>query len=59
MTISALRTKNVFDVVASLNFANLPLRVALTADFASSASVLDDAELADPSPIGLQELCRE
>jgi hypothetical protein len=55
----AARAEDVFGAVAALNLADLTLRVAFTADFASFRPVLGETELADPSAIGLQELCRE
>lgn len=59
MTGSALRSEDVFGAVAVLNFADMMLRVAFTADFANFRPVLEEPELADPSMIDLQELCRE
>lgn len=59
MTSTALRSEDVFGAVAALNFADLTLRVAFTADFASFHPLLDEVELANPSAIRLQELCRE
>lgn len=59
MTSSALRSEDIFGAVAALNFAELTLRVAFTADFATFRPTLDETELTDPSRVGLQELCRE
>jgi hypothetical protein len=59
MTSSALRSEDIFGAVAVLNFPDLTLRVAFTGDFANFRPVLGKTELADPSAIGLQELCRE
>lgn len=59
MTSAALRAEDVFGAVAALNFVELTLRVAFTADFANFRPLLDEAELVDPSAISLQELCRE
>jgi hypothetical protein len=59
MSSSALRAEDVFGAIAALNFADLTLRVAFTADFASFRPLLDEAELSDPSMIGLHGLCRE
>jgi hypothetical protein len=39
-------------------FASMTVRVALTADFVTFRPVLEEADLSNPSEIGLQELSR-
>lgn len=50
---------DIFGAVAALNFADLTLPVAFTADFVNFRPLLNEAELANPSEISLQELSRE
>lgn len=44
-----LASDDVFGAVAAVNFADMTLRVAMTADFATFAPVLGDDKLDDPS----------
>jgi hypothetical protein len=59
MTSTALRSEDIFGAVAALNFADLTLRVAFTADFVNFRPVQDEVERGNPSTRSLQELCRE